>query len=374
MKKIILSLAVALLLFPGLVRAMPPGALLYRTSGDGKMYGYSGDPLVYSEKGIIKSVHSGHAAIYIGQENGVDYIVEALSGGIVKTPVVNFVNLAEGEKYLGAKILRGITALQQAKVVSIAKSLVGKKLDYDFDFKTQKGPASGEWTCVGLTEKLYESANISNPNNLDALEYDPDYYAIDITPDGFDNYSVVTEKGDCFSREREFSKIARRTDLLIPAPELIGYDLGLENNGDRYIFIPYTQFLQASLSDVKTDITVASSFSGSDVRGRVPTAALVLRWSLINNSLSSLKTIAQKTKKAIISVSNKIFGSGGGVPGTEIVLNETDKGASSSEIKTTKTGALVNKASNKKTNAPKIESDLKTSSKTITVNKLPPVI
>jgi len=341
--KIFMTILFGIILMPSLAKAMPPGAIVYRTSGEGKMFGYSGDPLIYSEKGIVRGVNSGHAGIYIGQENGVDYIVEALAGGIVKTPAANFVNLAEGEKYLGAKIPRGLSAIQQAKVVAIAKSLVGKKLAYDFDFKHQKGPGSGEWTCVGLTEKIYESANISNPNNLEALEYDPSYYALDITPDGYDSYSVVNSEGDCFSSKVEFSKIERRTNLIIPAPELIGYDLGLENNGERFIFLPYTQFLQTSLEDVSTDIPISSSFSGVEIRGAVPTAGLVLRWSLINNPLSSLKAIAQKAKEVVVNVSNKIFGTNSTNTNTEIVLVDNSQ-TKTPVVPVVKQGAVITKA------------------------------
>jgi len=305
--RLIIGLAVfsLVLLLPTICKAMPPGTLLYRTSNNGKMYGYSSDPLIYAEKGILKDVNSGHAGIYIGQENGEDYIVEAMSNGVVKTPAKYFVNTANGEVFLGAKIPSAANALQTAKVVALAKSLVGKKLAYDLDFKHQKGPESGEWTCVGLTEKLYESANISNPNNLAALEYDPNYYAVDITPDGFDNYSLVNSNGDCFSSDREFSKIARRPNLLLPAPELIGYDLGLEYNGERYIFLPYTQFLQKTLKSVEADIPISSFFEDKDARSSLNTKALVLRWSLINNPLSTIKNLAQRTKTVITETALK---------------------------------------------------------------------
>lgn len=338
MRKIKLFGFCALLLFlffsPLVCRAMPPGTLLYRTSGNGKMYGYSGDPLIYSEKGILRNIYSGHVAVYIGQENGEDYIVEAAAGGIVKTPAKYFVNLAEGEEFLGAKIPENLTAVERAKAVAIAKSLVDKRLGYDFDFKIQKGPESGAWTCVGLTEKIYESAAISNPNNLGALEYNPDFYAVDITPDGFDDYSVVNEEGDCFSSDREFSKISRRTDLLLPAPELVGYDAGLEYGGDRYIFIPYTQFLQETLKDVPVDITVSSSFDGAVIRGRVPTLGLILKWSLINNPVSTISNIARKVKEVAVNLGSKIFSSSSD---TALVLD--DESNSSSAAKTTKTSA-----------------------------------
>ncbi|MFA5024590.1 MAG: LamG-like jellyroll fold domain-containing protein [Patescibacteria group bacterium] len=343
------------LLAPFVCRALPPGTLLYRTSNDGKMYGYSQDPIIYAENGIVKSVNSGHAALYIGQEDGVDYIVEALSDGIVKTPAKYFVNEANGEKFLGAKIPRDLSSLQQAKVIALAKSLVDKKLKYDFDFKHQKGPKSGEWTCVGLTEKLYESANISNPNNLGALEYDPRYYALDITPDGFDKTSIFNERGDCFSSDREFSKIAPYKNLLIPAPELIGYDAGLEYQGDRYIFFPYTQFLQPSLENVAADIQLSDSFKEEEIRGRFSTLGLVLRWSLINNPLSSLKNIAQKTKELAVNLKDKLFGSG---TETAITLNdadfqsETDSKKSSAKKETAAKKTAAKKTASQKTTAP----------------------
>ena len=141
-----------------------PGTLLYRTSGQGKMYGFSSKDLIREKYGVITNIYSGHAAIYIGKEDGVDYIVEALGTGIVKTPAKYFVNDSEGEVLVAAKIPKKATSWQRAKAVAIAKYLSEADLAYDFDFSDQKGPWSGDWTCVGLTEKLYESANADNPN------------------------------------------------------------------------------------------------------------------------------------------------------------------------------------------------------------------
>ncbi|MFA7088157.1 MAG: YiiX/YebB-like N1pC/P60 family cysteine hydrolase, partial [Patescibacteria group bacterium] len=326
MKNIKLFFCLAVLFFiffPLSCRAMPPGTLLYRTTDDGRAYGYSTDVLIDAKGGIIKGINPGHVAIYIGQENGEDYIIEALADGLVKMPARYFINSAVGEEFIGAKIPVAASPIQRAKAVALAKSLASKNLGYDFDFKHQKGPDSGEWTCVGLVEKIYESADIANPNNLGALEYDSDYYAVDITPDGFDNYSVINERGDCFSHDKEFSRIARRTDFLLPAPELIGFDAGLEYNGERYIFLPYTQFLQDSLTDVELDIEISSSFDGDELRGRAKAGALVLRWSLINNPLSSLKNIALKTGELAKNIGQKLFGSSSA---TAIVLDKEDGG------------------------------------------------
>lgn len=358
--KIIISALFFWALFaPASCWALAPGALLYRTSGQGKMYGYSGDPLIQVEKGIAKNIYSGHVGIYIGQEDGVDYVVEALSEGLVKTPARYFVNIDNQEEFLGAKLPKGLSPVRQAKAVALAKSLAKKGLAYDLNFREQKGPDSGDWTCVGLTEKIYESADISNPNNLAALEYDQDYYALDITPDGYDNYSVANSEGDCFSREREFSKIARRKNMLVPAPELVGYDVGREYGGERYIFLPYTQFLQPTLEDTPLDIEISSSFQEAAVRGQVSTLGLVLRWSLIDNPLSSLKRVVSGVKTLAVSLGKKILGSGSE---TEIALEDglglgsgnqgaakkTEKKAAKKKTTTTKKNTALPAATEKK--------------------------
>lgn len=360
MKKIYLIFCSLGILLPLFCRAMPPGTLVYRTSSAGRMFGYSGDPLIYDEEGIVKNINSGHVGIYIGEENGVEYIVEALASGVVKTPADKFINLAEGEKYLGAKIPKKLSAVQQAKVVSIAKNLAGMQLKYDFDFDSQKGPESGDWTCVGLTEKIYESANISNPSNLGALEYDETYYGINITPDGFNNYNIVNEQGDCLSLDYEYSKIAARPELIIPAPEIVGYNMGIVKNDERYLFLPYTQYAQASLSDVTTDIVLESSFPGAEVRGNTPTISLILRWSLLNNPASSLTIIARKTKEALVGLKNNIFGEKINSLETELIVDASPKASSSkSDNKEGKNKVVVNTA--KKTNTKQAQPKSKSS-------------
>ncbi|MCK9438871.1 MAG: YiiX/YebB-like N1pC/P60 family cysteine hydrolase [Patescibacteria group bacterium] len=277
------------------VKAMPVGTLLYRTSGNGNLYGYNTDQLVVVKNKMLKNIYTGHVAIYIGKENGVDYIIEAMPRGLIKVPANRFINTKNGEELVGAKIPKNISEIQRLKVVQIAKTLAEQNLSYDFDFKKQKGPSSGEWTCVGLTEKIYESANISNPFNLSSLEYDPRFYAVNITPDGFDNYSVQNKNnGDCLSRDYEFSKISANKETLVPFPELIGFNSGYEYDGERYFFFPLTQFWQENLDDVEVDIELSSNFSDEEVRGNVPEVAMVFKWSLINNPLSSVNKIFDK--------------------------------------------------------------------------------
>lgn len=352
--------------FPrGNVKAMPIGTLLYRSSGGDKMYGLNTLDLITAEKGKLAHIYSGHAAIYVGQEDGVDYIVEMQPKGAIKVPAKYFINEASGEKLVAAKLPKEASPLQIATAVSIAKNLALNNSAYDFDFKKQKGPGSGEWTCVGLTEKVYESSNISNPSNLESLEYDSNYYAVDITPDGYDNFSIHNSSGDCFSSYREYSKIAPKNDMIIPAPEIFGYDIGLEHNGERFLFLPYTQALQETLGDVDVDIQLSSSFSESTVRGDSPLLALVLKWSLINNPISSIKNLARKVESSLVALKEKVF------PDNSIALAEntaisestSNKVSSVKASSTTKTSSTKT-SSTPKTAATKVATTKTTASKT----------
>ena len=286
--------------------ALPVGTLLFRTSGGGLSYGYNTNILVIIENGFPKNFYSGHTGIYVGQEDGVDYVVEMQPQGAIKIPANQFVNTALGEKLISAKIPKNSTAAQRARAAALAKNLARAGVDYDFDFKYQKGPGSAAWTCVGLAEKVYESANTNNPADLTTLVYNTQDYAVDITPDGFDNVSVYNQGGDCFSETKEFSKIARKTELTLPLPEKIGYDFGLEKGADRFIFFPQTQEKQDSLISVPVDIDLDSEFRADPVRGRIPVIKVALKWSLINNPVSTVKqigyqatSIAQKIKDFI---------------------------------------------------------------------------
>jgi len=272
--------------------AMPVGTLLFRTSGGGNLYGYNTENLITVKNKIISGLYTGHVAIYVGAENGVDYIVEAMPDGLIKVPAKYFLNSYNDERLIGAKIPKNLSETQRIKVAELAKTLAANNLSYDFDFNTQKGPASGDWTCVGLTEKIYENANISNPLDLSNLEYNPDYYAIDITPDGFDNFSILNKKtGDCLSKNLEFSKISAWKKTLIPLPEIWGFNAGVEHNNERYFFFPLTQYYQNSLKDVEVDIELSSGFSDSEIRGDTPEVALIFKWTFINYPISAIKRV-----------------------------------------------------------------------------------
>ncbi len=273
-------------------RAMPIGTLLYRTSSQGNLYGYNTTNLIKVKNKMISNIYTGHVAIYVGQENGVDYIVEAMPDGIIKLPAKYFLNSRNGEQLVGAKIPKNLSETQRIKIVELAKKMANSNLAYDFDFKKQKGPLSGEWICVGLSEKIYESANITNPLDLSQLQYNKNFYAINITPDGFDNYSVInSENGDCLSSDLEFSKIEANNRTIIPFPEIFGFNAGLEHNNERYFFFPLTQYYQDTLEDVVVDINLESNFSDDIIRGKVPQLSVIFRWSFINNPISSINNL-----------------------------------------------------------------------------------
>ncbi|MCX6795607.1 MAG: thermonuclease family protein [Candidatus Falkowbacteria bacterium] len=284
----------AIFFWPKEVLAMPLGSLLYRTSSDGQMYGYSGFKLLEVKNGLLTHLYTGHAGIYVGQENGIDYVVEALASGVVKTPAKNFVNRRNGEKLIGVRLPVKASPLERVTAVLLAKTLAESAPAYDFDFHTQKGPGSGEWICSGLVEKIYESANTGNPYDLRTLQYDPAKYGVNITPDGFDDGHVVNNLGDVLSLTKEFSLIASRKKIIIPAPEKFGYDAGLEHNGKRYFFLPFTQFAQPSLASVTPDIVLESNFKDQEIRGKQPSLVLIFKWSLVNNPISSIRLAWQK--------------------------------------------------------------------------------
>ena len=367
MKKIIyvVMLAVAFL-FAGQVRAMPVGTLLYRSSGSGLIYGYNTKDLLRINHGVLADVYTGHVGVYVGKINGEDYVVEALGKGIVKMPAKYFVNTRWGEKYLGAKLPKNASEEQRFNAVELAKNLADYEFKYDFDFHDQKGPASGQWICSGVAEKIYESANADNPSFRN-LEYDPLKYAVDITPDGYDKTSIYNLKNqDCFSESLEYSKISPNKETLVPAPEIFGFNSGREYDNERYFFFPYTQFLQPNLEDVDTDIQVESDFDNEEIRGAMPQISLVLKWSLINNPVSSLKQGARKLATWV----NTLVG-GNSDSNLEFSALASEGGKASSTVKSKATASkktLVKKSTAKKAPAKKTSAK-KTSVKKVAAKK-----
>ena len=186
---------------------MPIGTLLYKSAPKGNVYGKNIDVIFKMDKLFPPDfeLNSGHTGIYVGNIHGVDMVVEAVPGGVTMDPLKYFVNLENGEKFLGAKIPKNTSKSQRKAAAAIARALAELHLKYDYSFRHQKGPNSGQWTCVGLTEKAYESADagiLDNPDmNLSGdpslvsrlLVYNPSQYSVNITQDGYDDKSVYNK-------------------------------------------------------------------------------------------------------------------------------------------------------------------------------------
>ena len=308
---------------------MPIGTLLYQTSAKGLLYGKNTNQLVEIKNGILKRVNCGHVGIYVGQdEKGADMVVEAVAKGVVMDPLKYFVNLSNGSRFLGAKIPKNSTKAQRQAAAQIAKALAKLNLKYDFDFRQQKGPNSGDWICVGLTEKVYESAD---PNKLQELErakmslsdnprlvfrllsYNPSQYSVNITPDGYDDKSIFNQKtGDVFSKKVEYSKISKRKLVILPLPEIFGTNCGKEYQDKRYFFLPFTQYLQPSLKDVELSPQQINKLQGyfskeieEKYKGKVPLIKVALLWTK-NDVVSTTHNVARKTSQAVYYVKAKV--------------------------------------------------------------------
>ena len=286
-------------------KAMPIGTILYRTSAQGQLYGRGGqdDLMDFSNASSTLPklrINCGHAGLYVGRIDGADMVLEAVNNGVQLTPAKYFVNTKEGELLVGARFPRDsknkIGGMGSSKfeiaIQAIAVFFKENKFGYDFEFKNQKGPGDKQWTCVGLTEKIYESLGFEEDFLIDDLVYDPSKYFINITPDGFDDDEVANPYNqDVFSEAFEFSKISRRSF------EKKGYALGKLVDGNRYFFLPYTQYLQGnSLVDVKVDIDLESSFDVNGVRGKTPAAVYV---AYIDNASGGKISNAKEKAKGV---------------------------------------------------------------------------
>ncbi len=238
------SLFLAVLIFNiGELEALEQGDIVYRTSNDGKAYGYNIFLQPYK--------YPGHTGIYVGEIKSYNsnthlyYVVEAkwefTIGGKVEINLLSeFVDLSVGQVYLGAKTTNVEPSSERREnIVQIALDQVGE--GYDNNFSNQKGPDCDQWTCVGLTEKAYESAD--TPDNLQyASSYgaDDQNYALDITTDGIaynNSFTTTVEMSD--------------------APVTVYSDATVK------IFFPYTQYSQSTLKTVTHDLNafpVSSNF------------------------------------------------------------------------------------------------------------------
>jgi hypothetical protein len=245
---------------PGM--ALEKGAMLYHTSQNGVIYGKTDTlelPCSVLEA-VLGEINSGHAGLYVG---GLK-IIHAVLSGVQEIDSADFIpaeDLSKGVVYLGAKLpidYDDPTAWSEERkdqIVLIAKEQVGK--GYDLFFHKQTGPDSGDFTCVGLTEYIYQQVGYT------------------VTPFGY--YSggsggkSYTETYNCestlwrdwdgvntFASEVQFSMFNHPLDSCC----------GKEYEGVKYLFFPYTQYLQPSTVQVETDIPISGGTGpGGDSSG-----------------------------------------------------------------------------------------------------------
>ena len=260
MKKTGIILSLAFFVFAASeAPALQRGAILYHTSKGDTIYGR--DAALELPCSAIQMAHremkSGHVGLYIGEER----IIHAVTPTVEETASVNFIpqrDLDEGCRYLGAKVPANFDAWTEEEVdqlILIAREQVGKP--YDIQFRHQKGPDT--FTCVGLVEYVYEQLGY----NITANEYYP----------GFDGGRTYTQTYNCesslwmdwpgvntFAERAEFSSFEH--------PLADSLNVGMIHEGGRYMFFPYTQYIQETTVAVATDVPVSGGgVSGGDGGG-----------------------------------------------------------------------------------------------------------
>ncbi|MBU4369971.1 hypothetical protein KKG58_04420, partial [Patescibacteria group bacterium] len=209
--KIFFILIFILFFNPLIVQAMPKGTILYKTSENGKMYGYND----YYEFSLIPGkAHFGGVGIYIGNDRLTkeQMIVEVDYSGVRIIPAKYFVDLDKEEKFIDAKIPTRFNKMTDQirtnTINQILKNIYAQEGEgFDFTYHKQKGPQSGDWTPAGFIEKIYESAESHQLAYHNVSIGDVLTYSINITQDGFDNESEVNKHHDVFSEKFEYSKI-----------------------------------------------------------------------------------------------------------------------------------------------------------------------
>lgn len=253
------SVLAVLFLLTGVAFGLERGALLYHSSKGDKIYGREAELMLPEtiEQFALRDMKSGHVGLYIGNNKVIDAVIPAVQ----EIDSVNFIpqkDLDEGCRYIGAKVPANYNTWSETdkdQLILEAKLQVG--VPYDVQFLHQKGPHDKAFTCVGLTEYIFEQVGY------------------DITPSGYYNSGtggriyIQTYKSELtlwqdwkgtntFSQTIEFSKFEH------PLTELSHLNIGINHNGERYIFFPYTQYLQTTTVAVTTDVPVSGGGADED--------------------------------------------------------------------------------------------------------------
>jgi hypothetical protein len=243
--------------------ALQRGAILYHTSKVDIIYGRTN--VLELPCSAIQMAHremkSGHVGLYIGNRE----IIHAVFPTVEETASENFIpqgDLDDGCRYLGAKVpldFDNPAVWPEERVdqlILLAREQLGK--DYDIQFRHQKGQED-KFTCVGLVEYLYEHAEVG----------------YNITPDGYyaggaggkthtQTYNCETTFWFDWEGENTFAELVEFSSFEHPLADAL--NVGMIHEGRRYMFFPYTQYLQTTTVGVATDVPVSGG-SGSDDAG-----------------------------------------------------------------------------------------------------------
>jgi hypothetical protein len=254
------SVIVIIFLVTGVASGLERGTILYHSSRNDSIYGRAAE-LTLPESVLqiaFREMKSGHVGLYIGDNR----IIHAVMPAVEETESNNFIpqkDLDEGCRYIGAKVpvnYNDPAAWPQEKkeqLILLAKEQVGAK--YDVQFRHQRGPYADGFTCVGLIEYLFEQ-----------LGYD-------ITPSGYYKggaggitftqiYNSESTLWLDWAGENTFSQTVEFSKFEHPLADAL--NVGLIHEGDRYMFFPYTQYLQTTTMAVATDIPVSGGSAKED--------------------------------------------------------------------------------------------------------------
>jgi hypothetical protein len=264
MKKVIYqaffcAIIVTLFLTADVASGLERGAILYHSSKSDSIYGRAAE-LILPESVIqiaFREMKSGHVGLYIGNNR----IIHAVMPAVEETDSTNFIpqkDLDDGCRYIGAKVPVNYydpavwSQEKKEQLILLAKEQVGAQ--YDIQFRHQRGPYSDGFTCVGLVEYLFEQ-----------LGYN-------ITPSGYyksgaggitftQTYNSESTLWRNWVGENTFSQTVEFSKFEHPLADLL--NVGMIHEGNRYMFFPYTQYLQTTTMVVATDIPVSGG-SGKD--------------------------------------------------------------------------------------------------------------
>ncbi len=259
MRKSVIALSIALIFAAAAnAPAYERGAIFYHSSQGDLIYGRTS--VLELPCSVIKAVFgelkSGHAGLYIGDGK----IIHAVRAGVIETTSENFMTKEDidgGAKFMGAKVPADYADKakwpdeRKDQLMLIAKEQVGKW--YDLTFHKQTGAGSGDFTCVGLVEYVYEMAGYDiTPQGY--YQGGPggktDTQIYNCLETGFSDWEGV----NTFAETVQFSKFSHPLEYLA----------GLEHEGSKYMFFPYTQYIQATTVPAADDpATPVSGGSGS---------------------------------------------------------------------------------------------------------------